>query len=325
MRTQSKKKLIVTNSLLLAFLIFGSVFAWFASNFKNYVAANEVQVVADGDLQLSVVDSPDNSQWSNILTLSNYEWFKRTSFTDITGSGEGNFARPTLQLNADYASVVPDGTWTIPTPSNTHDNDQTSTTKYDYVRFTLYMRSKTKMTVKLGPGSYVKPASMNSSLDKLLGPAAPNISPLGQFSKDLVAGAVRVSAIKSDDTHFFTWIPRPEINANAEEAQVTEVSVTEDSVSSSYTHSYYSSVDGTVNTAFSKKALSSALTVTGDITDAKSQPLSLVTLSEEKDGNGFHTGQVDFCIWLEGCDNEARRAFVDGRFKVYLNLVAITE
>lgn len=322
MRTQSKKKLIVTNSLLLAFLIFGSVFAWFASNFKNYVAANEVQVVADGDLQLSVVDSPDNSQWSNSLTLSNYEWFKRTSFTDITGSGDGNFARPTLKLEANYASVVPDGTWTTPKRTNTLDNDETSTTKYDYVRFTLYMRSKTRMSVKLGPGSYVKPASMNSSLNELLGPTAPNISPLGQFSKDLVAGAVRVSAIKSDNSHFFTWIPRPEINANAVEAKVTDVSVTENS-GSSYTHSYYSSEDGTVNTAFSKKDLLPA--VTGDITDAKSQPLSLVTLSEEKDGNGFHTGQVDFCIWLEGCDNEARRAFVDGRFKVYLNLVAITE
>ena len=324
MRTQSKKKLIVTNSLLLAFLIFGSVFAWFASNFKNYVAANEVQVVADGDLQLSVVGGSSNSVWSNSLTLSNYEWFKRTSFTDITGSGDGNFARPTLQLNADYASVVPDGTWTTPKRTNTLDNDQTSTTKYDYVRFTLYMRSKTRMSVKLGPGSYVKPASMNSSLNELLGPTAPNISPLGQFSKDLVAGAVRVSAIKSDNSHFFTWIPRPEINANAVKAKVTEVSVAEDS-GSSYTHSYYSSEDGTVNTDFSIKDLSTASTVTGDITDEKSQSLSLVTLSEEKDGNGFHTGKVDFCIWLEGCDNEARRAFVDGRFKVYLNLVAITE
>ena len=54
MRTKTKKKLIVTNSLLLAFLILGTVFAWFSNNFRNYVAANEVQVVADGDLQLSI-------------------------------------------------------------------------------------------------------------------------------------------------------------------------------------------------------------------------------------------------------------------------------
>lgn len=337
MNNKTKKKVIVTNSLLLAFLIFGTVFAWFASNFKNYVAANEVQVVADGDLQLSVEDTTDNSKWSYSLTLSNYEWFKRTSFTDITGSGDGNFARPTLQLNPGFASIAETGTWTTTEKddtngqlkaTNTADNDKTSKTKYDFVRFTLYMRSKTKMNVQLGPGSCVLPASIDSASDlgKLIGVGAPNRSSFGLYSKDLVAGAVRVSAIDSEKNHLFTWIPRPEINAFAKESSVSRISVNEtenETTGDSYSHTYYADVDN--NKKFKEYTLGDidnpdkALTVTGDITGSQ----NLVTLSEETDTNGYHTGKVDFCIWLEGCDNEARRVFVDGKFKVFLNLSAI--
>lgn len=310
MHNKSKKKLIVANSLLLAFLIFGSVFAWFASNFKNYVASNEIEVVSDDDLLLSV----DNSNWHNSITLSNYEWFKRTTFTDITGSGAGPFARPTLELNANYASVVTNGEWTTPLATDTTDNSATGTHKYDYVRFTLYMKSKTPYTVKLGENSYVRPASDYSSLSNLLGSTAPNKSSNGDFSKDLVAGAVRVSGISSSDEHIFTWIPRPEIDATPNNGAITSVSVT----ASSTTHTYYSEdAAGT----FTSKVLETAKTVTGDINSSNAQ--QLVTLIDD-DSDGTYSGQVDFCIWLEGCDNEARRAFVDGKFKVYLNIVAST-
>lgn len=310
MHNKSKKKLIVANSLLLAFLIFGSVFAWFASNFKNYVASNEIEVVSDDDLLLSV----DNSNWHNSITLSNYEWFKRTTFTDITGSGAGPFARPTLELNANYASVVTNGEWTTPSATDTTDNSATGTNKYDYVRFTLYMKSKTPYTVKLGENSYVRPASDYSSLSDLLGSTAPNKSSNGDFSKDLVAGAVRVSGISSSDEHIFTWIPRPEIDATPNNGAITSVSVT----ASSTTHTYYSEdAAGT----FTSKVLETAKTVTGDINSSNAQ--QLVTLIDD-DSDGTYSGKVDFCIWLEGCDNEARRAFVDGKFKVYLNIVAST-
>lgn len=316
MQAKSKKRMIVANSLLLAFMIFGSVFAWFASNFKNYVASNEVQVISDGDLLLSV----DNANWSNSISLSTKEWFKRTTFTDITGSGDGTFLRPTLQLNADYASIVQNGTWTVPIKTDTSDNNITGTANYDYVRFTLFMKSKTPFTVKLGAGSYVKPASTYSNLSELLGASAPNkitLSDSLSFSKDLVAGAVRVSGISSSDEHIFTWIPRPEIDAAPNNGAITSVKVN----ASSTTHTYYSKDTGDT---FTPKALAPNKTVTGDITGGTSgNEQTLVTLSGP-DGSGNYTGQVDFCIWLEGCDNEARRAFVDGKFKVYLNLVAIT-
>lgn len=313
MHVKSKKKLIVANSLLLVFLIFGAVFAWFASNFKNYVASNEIEVVSDDDLQLSV----DNANWHNSITLSNYEWFKRTTFTDITGSGAGAFARPTLELNANYASVVTDGEWTTPIPTDTTDNSATGTNKYDYVRFTLYMKSKTPYTVKLGENSYVRPASDYSSLSDLLGSTAPNKSSYGDFSKDLVAGGVRVSGINAADEHLFTWIPRPEINANSptDKVDASKITVSAASGTESYIHKYYNAGASAVST------LSSAKTVTGDIDTTNAKTLAVLT---DADSDGTYTGQVDFCIWLEGCDNEARRAFVDGKFKVYLNIVAST-
>ena len=311
MHTKSKKKLIVANSLLLAFLIFGSVFAWFASNFKNYVASNEIEVVSDDNLQLSV----DNATWRNSISLSNYEWFKRTTFTDITGSGAGTFARPTLELKTNYADIQAGGEWTEPKATNTSDNSATGITKYDYVRFTLYMKSKTKYSVKLGENSYVRPAADYSSLNELLGASAPNKSSYGNFSKDIVAGAVRVSGISSAGNHLFTWIPRPEINANCSTGQIdaSEIVVNAAADSESYIHTYY------IANAAASSTLEAGKTVAGDINDSNEQ--SLVTLLDDN-SDGIYTGKVDFCIWLEGCDNEARRAFVDGKFKVYLNIVA---
>ena len=49
---------------------------------------------------------------------------------------------------------------------------------------------------------------------------------------------------------------------------------------------------------------------------------TLATLTGTTDEFGYYTDSVDFYIWLEGCDNEARRAFVGGKFKVYLNIVS---
>ncbi|MCQ4021516.1 MULTISPECIES: hypothetical protein [unclassified Ruminococcus] len=324
MQNKRKKKLIVANSLLLAVLIFGTAFAWFASNYKNSVASNEVQVIADGDLLLSV-DPGTEKNWSNSISLSNKEWFKRTNFTDITGSGNGTFVRPTLELRTNDAIVDADGTWTTPKVTDTSDNAAISEKYYDYVRFTLYMKSNTKYAVTLGPGSSVNPAS-SSKLSDLLGADAPNAitltregaSPL-TFSKDLVAGAVRVSAIDGSN-HKFTWIPRPEIYASnvaaGTYAGAIDSVVVNKTSGESYSHKFYSNS----GSAYTQKNLASGLTVTGNITNASQQ--TLVTLQDDGTGENY-TGQIDICIWLEGCDNEARRAFVDGKFKVYLNLVAI--
>lgn len=314
MQPKTKKKLIIADSALLLFMIIGIAFAWFASNFTNSVNSNEVTVVSDGALQLSV-DTGESKSWSNSIKLSDKQAFNQVKFLDITGSGDGNFLRPTLEQQVGFATVVTgDNTkWTTPKASDFSD----STVIGDYVKFTLYMRSEDPLDVYLGEDSSVEPVAK-----VLKGENAENVSPFSTspnyFSKDIVVGAVRVSACKTGQTgeenRLFTWIPRPDIFVNNAEAFTFEHILLNQTSGDSFNHTYYDS-----NTATSTTNLTNNI-ITGKINDSKKRPLA--TLEKAQQSDEFYTGSVDFYIWLEGCDNEARRAFVDGQFKVYLNIIS---
>lgn len=310
MQTKTKKKIIIADSALLLFMIIGIVFAWFASNYSNSVNSNEVTVLADGALELSVSLGVDKS-WSNSILLSNYDAFKNVKFLDITGIGDGNFLRPTLTQNvAGYAEVVNEDTkWSTPTPCDFSK----STVIGDYVKFTLYMRSEDPLDVYLGDGSYVEPVAK-----KLMGTGTENVSPFSTlenpFSKDIVVGAVRVSACKTGtNQRIFTWIPKPEYYVDAATSEVTYDKISLNASSGlSYDHQYYAA-DHNILT------LNDATLIKSKITESNEK---LIATLEKKDGDTYYTGSTDFYIWLEGCDNEARRAFVDGKFKLYLNIVS---
>lgn len=297
MQTSKKKKLIVANSFLLLFLLAGFVFAWFASNYNNNVDSNDVTVIADNSLELSL----DQENWSSSLNLSkDTDWFSSVTFTDITGSGDGRFLRPELTQFSDHAEV---SSWAAdPIPCK------------DYVKFTLYMRSYDPLHIYLGKDSQVSPSV---GMDKLVGNDAANLSPFSsdsfKFSRDLVTGAVRVSAVQNN-TRLFTWIPRPEILFPSTASDYSNYSsiITTAASGESYMHQYYD------YTSKSLDSLDSGL-VTGTLTEENEQILTTLIKSET---SGYYEGSVDIYIWLEGCDKEARRAFVGGNFKVNLNLIS---
>lgn len=301
MQTLKKKKLIIANSVLMLLLIVGCVYAWFAVNYNNEVDSNNVTIVADSALELSV---DGGKTWKNALNLStDTEWFSSVKFTDITGSGDGNFLRPNLTQYADHAEV--DG-W----------SDTVLNPNFDYVRFTLKMRSAEPINVYLGDGSAVTPSAeaLTSTSGTVVNQSAYSTSDF-KFSKDIVVGAVRVSAIDSDGSRLFTWIPKPEIYFPTDASNYTNYSdiITNATGGDSYSHQYYADNSATATTTLEDNLVTSTIT-------ANTQQL-LCTL-DNKDSNGFYTGQVDICIWLEGCDNEARRAFVGGKFSVDLKLTS---
>ena len=294
----NKKKLIVINLFLVIVLMITSVAAWFVSAYSNSVYSNEVKVRADGALELSVTGN--DTDFHSSINLSDYNWFQHAKFSDVTGSGDGNFVRPALTQYPDYAAVNTSGTWSTPSVS-------TDTTEGDYVKFKLYMRSEDPMDVYLGEDSSVEPSV---GIENLINTTTQT------FSGDLIVGALRLSACTSGtNTRMFTWIPKPEIFVSDDASQrsitFSDISVNKTS-GASYTHSYYDS---------SKRKQSATLNVlTGDITS--SSRIKLATLSKASESDKYYTGQVDMYVWLEGCDNEARRAFVNGKFLVNLNLEA---
>ena len=301
MQTSKKKKLIVANSFLLLFLTVGCVFAWFATNYSNEIDSNQVEVVAGNALELSLT----GNDWKSNIDLAtdpySTEWFQSIKFTDITGKGDGNFLRPALTQGDNGATVNPDIEWSNPTYNKVDG---------DYVKFTLYMRSKDPIVVKLGDGSYVKPIDEYLRGSSVKNPS--NGTGTAMYSKDIVVGAVRVG-VNNDAGHMFTWIPRPDIYVNTTGNITYDNILLNQTTGDSFKHHYYDS-SKFLNT------LPEASTVKGTITAGTAK--TLATLTGTTDEFGYYTDSVDFYIWLEGCDNEARRAFVGGKFKVYLNIVS---
>ncbi len=298
MQKSKKRKLIIINAFLLLVLVCGIVFAWFAMQNQNSVNSDDVTIVADNAIQLSV----DNTNWYSTVNLSqNLTGFSSVTYKDITGSGSGTFLRPDLQQYSDHADIASPNTWS-----------STPVEMTDYVGFTLYIRSATAMGVYLGKNSSVDPSV---GMSKLTGSTAENLSTYStdsfKFSKDIGVGAVRVSAV-SGTNRLFTWIPRPEIYFPTTSTEYSNYSsiITNATSGESYTHKYYASTADTSTTTLSPAA------ITGTITESNTQLLSTLTQSE----SGYYEGSVKIYIWLEGCDTEARRAFVGGKFNVNLNI-----
>lgn len=329
MKLSRNKKLIITNAVLLILLAAGVTYAWFASTYGNMVDADQVQVVADSQLEISF----NGTDWSSYLNLNSTGSpvnLNTLRFTDITGSGDslttasadniadGDFLKPALNQLDGYAEVASGSGSSVP-KGNT-----------DYIKFNLFLRSTDPLVVKLGTGSAVTPQSQ-TLLNLPDGDKANNISSLGNFSRDLVAGAVRVSMVKNagsaSASRLFTWIPCPNIYLDADPSGAvadysklyTDISSSTDSRINNgvnpFEHKYYiKAADNTLT----QTRLSDL--ITGTITDGTQQ--TLASLTTQKTTEGYYVDKVTVYIWLEGCDNEARRAFVDGKFNVSLVISA---
>lgn len=322
-KSKSKSKMIIiVNIFLIAILMVVAVYAWFSSNVNNTIDAYDIQVESDNALELSF----DNTTWSGSLDLAdlknegaNTNVLDTIKFVEVTGDGS-TFSIPQLTQKENYAEVNTAGTW-----SSAEANQ-------DYLSFTVYMRSKDPLDVYFGSTSKASPAS-----SVVTGANSGNMSVYGDFSRDCVVGALRVSAIDSSNTRKFVWVTNPEYHLTN---TVGGTSYTMDTNSTagkytngtgqsgsnfqwndSWSHFYYSS-----NSTHSLSKMSSNLIVgAGNIPDTETQRPSvtqtqLATLSGTKNAEGYYTGSAKFNIWVEGCDTEARRALIDGKFNLSLVL-----
>lgn len=327
-KAKSKNRyLISVNLFLIAILMVVAVYAWFASNANNRVDAYDVQVQSDSTLQLSF----DGSTWSSKLDLANLNKegtetsvLDTMKFIAVTGDGD-NFYIPQLQQKQTYAIVKETG-W-----SNAKPNE-------DYLKFTVHMRSKDAINVYLSSDSY---AAASSEVVKGENCGNPSTYATGSetFSKDCIVGALRVAGFDNSGSKKFVWIPEPKyhlnnpigtdnftMDTNAGESSYTQG---DDSVNGNfkwnnpYEHWYY---DKSGETYTLTKMTDNVLTSLPDT--VQSVPVDgktlVASLKGTKDANDYYNAQATFVVWVEGCDTEARRALVDGKFKLSLVLDAFT-
>lgn len=307
MNTYTKRIIIAAvNLFLISTLIVVSVYSWFTSNHSLDVTLSGITVTSGSDIELSL----DGVSWGCSLDLAELraadgsKVFDSLKFSEITGDGE-TFTIPALTEQSGYAEVDTAASWPIAEKNK------------DYLEFTVYMRSIEKFDVYLGVMSYAKPQA-----SVLTGTGCENVSPCSDstnmFSKDLIAGAVRVAFDNAADKRCI-WIPKPQYHLN------NKVGSSDYSVDISAAEGYYLNGTGAVGDDFawndpykhyyySGTALSEYPNTLTSLVRNATDTTKLVSL-DTKSG-GYYTSSVTFRVWIEGCDTEARRALMDGKFDI---------
>lgn len=321
-RINSKLKakfIIIINLFLIFTLMIVSVYSWFASQVNNTVDAYDIQVESDNALELSF----DKVTWNGTLNLADLEnsagesVLSTMKLVEVTSDGT-TFRIPQLTQKTNYALVNTGGTWT------------NATANKDYLEFTVHMRSKDKLNVYLSSDSNASPVST-----VLTGVNCGNPSTYATgdkaFSKDCVVGALRVAFTNNAGANQ-VWITNPEFHLNNKVGS-NEYSMDTNAGATTYSngnttnaegqnfywnnpkvHYFYSGNNCTYN--------SSAIYALPDtVSSTPSVNTTLIaSLSGTADDNGYYSDSVTFKVWIEGCDTEARRALVDGKFNLSLVL-----
>ena len=284
----------------------------------NKVDAYDIQVESDDALELSFTG--EDGSWSGTLNLADLikegtstPVLDAMKFVEVTGDGE-NFYSPQLTQKENYAVVNTEAEWSL------------ARANVDYLQFTVKMRSKEELKVYLSSDSTASPASQ-----VITGADCGNPSSYGAgdnaFSKDLIVGALRVS-FENSAGYRQIWIPRPEYHLN-NAVGTKDYSMTTNATSTSnlyqagpvaedqpypwnnsYEHYCYDEDKQLVR-------LTTAITSLPDTVSVVPSDNTTLLTTLTKDGD-YYVGEATFTIWIEGCDTEARRALVDGKFNVSL-------
>lgn len=330
MQVKKKRNIIFANVFLLLVLVAGATYAWFAINTTANVTVSEVEVKGPGELEMKL---SDQTKWTTNLTLTETDTlFDDLKMVDVSGKGNGTFYRPKAVdgsgnpgAGADWLNV-----------SVNQDENGTATTNHkganvDYMQINLDFRAKSdnnpswiKLILKAGSKiSTVAPTA------KLKGPDIENKSTFGDFSKDYVVGGIRVSAMAKDaaitDDPIFVWIPEPNVQLIVDTTGETKTySINTESVTGQDTHTYVSSINNNATPKYTTEPYTDEnKVISGQIAPSKGESKGtereIVSL-EKNNLTGYYEGSAKFYVWLEGCDTEARRALVGGKFRLQLLL-----
>lgn len=314
------KNLIVLFTVALAG--FCGIQAWFTDKSSADADGINVECQAPDGIEIAVVghgdDAPTTYTTGNItLNKDNYSFLEKLQLTEITGDGT-YFSKPALIQRDGKALVDTKADWSVPT-ANEH-----------YLSFDLYIRSKSQYTISIGKKSTIKPVAPQLTTSD--GTGIINQSKYGNFSRDSVVGAVRFSVVDYDSqttpSKKLLWLPAPNILLTQDGDGYTLSDNKRNG--DSYRHVYYDT-----QRTFSNSDDDSAFVVNnngfpdGKFTYELGKDQSIARL-EKPSGSGqendqFYSAMVTCNMWIEGEDEEARLALVNGKFKVNLVLTKETK
>lgn len=316
------KNLIVLFTVALAG--FCGIQAWFTDKSSADANGINVECQAPDGIEIAVVghDAPAPTEYTtgNItLNKDNCNFLDKLQLTEITGDGT-YFRKPALIQSDGKANVNLEGEWSEPTV-NEH-----------YLSFDLYIRSKSQYNIAIGEKSTIKPVAPQLTTSD--GTGIINQSKYGNFSRDSVVGAVRFSVVDYKPTtplKKLLWLPAPNILLKQTNDEYT---LSDDMPSGdSYSHVYYNIKKKKIKVSSAEDDSAFVVNHKGFVGKKFTYELGEnkeIARLEKPSGSGqendqFYSAMVTCNMWIEGEDEEARLALVNGKFKVNLVLTKETK
>lgn len=313
------KSLVMKNLIVMAVLIIialtGAI-SWFTNKTEATADGINVTCEAPKGLKIAVVqhgekapDVNDETKWSEgeiTLTKDKYPFLKEQSIIEITSDGT-DFYKPKLTQENGKAKPDTSSVWDVA------DKDS-------YLSIDVYMKTGEERVVYLNSETEISPTSTT-----LTGEQSGNKSDDGNFSKDCIVGAVRLSTVSTvnrtdDSTIKNLWIPAPQIHYNSDEKKVTLNNTSGDTFKHKYWEVAKNSDDKTGMPQGTTSVEYEGVVITNTNNNFKLGKKCEFANLKAKNGSKYATGMTTVNIWVDGEDDEARFAMVGGKFKATIKL-----
>lgn len=309
------KSLVMKNLIVMAVLIaiaLTGVISWFTN--KTEATADGINVICEAPdgLEVAIVPHGSNEKLNyqaGKIDLTKCEslsdLFSNLSFEELTSDGL-HFYKPKLNQSGSTVTVDTTDKW-LDAEDYAYKNHSDGTS-IPYLSLDIYMRSKNAHTIVLGSDTYIKPNS-----DKLNGADSGNKSELGDFSKDCIVGAVRMSTVVGNEPKL--WIPAPNILYDYDKGTVS-TKIT-DKNSESFKHKYWKVTD--LKPSPNEQEAQGVIVNNKCNYEIGENDALNIALSQDNDDKLFKAN-FTLNIWVDGEDAEARQAMVGGKFTASIKL-----
>ena len=305
---------IVIVSFVAVILCVVAAWSWFNNNRTADASGIEMSMSSGKNLLLSLDNGASYHTTIDLLSDDFQQYISSSNkikdnltMLDITSDGK-TFLRPTFMQEDGHRLPDTTGIWTTANPNRA------------YISQTVKFRTNFPADIYMAQGTKVDTHCQTVLESELIGTDCGNKSEFGSYSMDVIVGALRISAIDSNNNRCFTMIPRTDVELRTIRNNI--VVRVDDNVSDDvYNHTYYGS--DYLNTSEPKSLDDGTLIYEFTAADnAKptdtTTKIAQTTMVEE----GVYEGVATINIWLEGTDPEAHRYFSGGKFSINLDFVA---
>lgn len=355
-KSTKKTLLMVVNVVLIVALLAISTYAWFFRNLADTVDSEQIQFTAGLTLEVNLEDNEETYAYKKTI-----DGFSSSALSkEITGDGvQTHFLYPKLATHEESGLYYPDTTddngW-LDSSTMVAQSDYIYRTLYfrSSIPVDIYLTngSYVKSVSEANGKPLISSVQENLDADRVV--SEPDVNN-NYYSKDCVVGAVRVAFVDTttdadNPTTKLLWIPRPDIFCGLQSdksiqmyAPNTVPNFKNISALSSVTNLYntivpnpgehwYYTIDKANHQITTTKLVSveeNGKFITGtsnlpsvNATTSKYGYVGTTTKAEGSTDKYYRTA-IKVAIWVDGCDAEARKQFVGGKFKANFQFVGI--